>query len=165
MTIIRSALFLLICVAIGACGFHLRGSTAASIIESAYVVAAPAIAIAPELRTALTQAGVQLAAERTAAQVTVTLLEDRTHRQTITVTAQARTAEFEISREVTYRVESADGAVLIDDRAIRGVRIYRVDTSNLVGSNQEEQLLMRELSADVVAQIMRSIDAAVGAKT
>lgn len=160
----RSAMLLLICATLSACGFHLRGSTAASAIESAYVVAAPAIAIASELRTALTQSGVDLVAERTAAQVTVTLLEDRTRRQTITVTAQARTAEFEISREVTFRVESADGSVLIDDRAIKGVRIYRVDTSNLVGSNQEEQLLIRELSADVVAQILRSIDAAVRAR-
>jgi outer membrane lipopolysaccharide assembly protein LptE/RlpB len=35
-----------------------------------------------------------------------------------------------------------------------------VDTNNLVGSNQQQQLMSRELVGDVVQQIVRSLNAA-----
>jgi outer membrane lipopolysaccharide assembly protein LptE/RlpB len=142
------------------CGFHLRGGLATSAIESIYVVADPEIAITGDLERTLAKAGVAVRKDRKEARVTLTVLGDRSRRQTLSVTEQARTAEYEITREISYRAERADGAVLLDDRTITGTRVYRIDRSNLAGSSQEERLLEQELAADLIAQIVRSLDAA-----
>ncbi len=156
----KAPLLMLVCIALTGCGFHPRGSMPATSVESAHVVSNGSIAIAGDLERALSQAGIDVAADRSNAQLTVILVSDQSRRQTVSVTPQVRTAEFEIAREVTFRVESAAGEVLLDDRAIAGSRVYRVDSTNLVGSRQQEALLATELTRDLGAQILRGVEAA-----
>lgn len=142
-----------------ACGFQLRGTTVATNVESAHVEAVGRVRIESDLRRALEQAGVVMNDDRAAAQVSIALLGEESQRRTLSVTERVRTAEYELTRSVRYRVTGRGDEVLLDERTISASRVYVIDRDNLVASDQEAQLLDRELGADLVAQIVRSLDA------
>lgn len=150
-------------VLLTACGFQLRGSAVSTHVESARVEALGRVGLERDLRRALEQAGVVLTDDAERAQVAISLLRDETERRTLSVTERVRTAEYELTRSVRYRVSARGEEVLIDDRTISASRSYVIDRDNLVASDQEAQILEQELGADLVAQIVRSLDAAAKA--
>jgi hypothetical protein len=95
--------------------------------------------------------------------VVVELLGDRRERRSATVSGQARAAEYELIMGVRYRVRSGAGEELVADQWLERERVFRVDRDNLVGSSEEQALLEREMQAELVQQIIRSINAVAAA--
>lgn len=147
---------------VAGCGFALRSWEMDDSVGSVFIAGASAQSdIGSDLRAAFTQAGVETAERSTAADLVVTLLDQRRERRSVSVTGQARAAEYELSRSVQYQVErsGADGAeILIEPRWIRVERVFRVDRNNIVGSNEEQSLVERELKNDMIQQVIRSIN-------
>ena len=148
-----------------ACGFQLRTFELDANIERAVLEGAAAgTTLGSDLRRALQQAGVELVAA-TAAETTdpiasdlhVQLLAVRERRRSISVTGAARAAEYELLLDVNYGLRDGADAELLAPRWLNVQRVYRVDRNNLVGSNEEENLLRDEMRSDAVAQILRSI--------
>ncbi len=146
------------------CGFHLRGSSIEADIASAYVSAGANVTITGDLTRQLEQAGVKILDSAEGAAVEIDLLEQQGSDRTLSYTNRATTAESEVGLGVRYRITGAHGKVLLDDRWARATRTYLVDTNNLVGSNQQRQLLSGELAGDVAQQIIRGLNAATRAK-
>jgi LPS-assembly lipoprotein len=67
-------------------------------------------------------------------------------------------AEYQLNLQVLYGVRDADQELLAPQWA-RSARVYQVDRDNLVGSNEEETLLEREMRSDLVQQIIRAVNA------
>lgn len=158
---------LLVAVLAGAlvgCGFHLRGSSVAADVASAYVREGANVTIGPELNRLLSQSHVTLLDSADGAAVVIDLREQQQHTRTLSYTDRATTAESELSLQVRFALIDAAGQVLVDDRWARATRTYLVDTNNLVGSNQQQQLMSRELVGDVAQQIIRSLNAATRPK-
>ncbi|MFK7914423.1 MAG: LPS assembly lipoprotein LptE [Pseudomonadales bacterium] len=161
-----TAALLLLC----GCGFQLRSWELDSSVSSVFIAgaggsASAATPIAGDLRSAFKQAGVNLASSRSEADLVVALLDQRNTRRSISVTGQARAAEYEINRSVQYAVSRqnpgetiAPPKVLIEPRWIRVTRVFRVDRNNIVGSNEEQALVERELKSDIIQQVIRSIN-------
>jgi LPS-assembly lipoprotein len=72
-----------------------------------------------------------------------------------------RAAEYEVAVAVRYAVTDRHGRELIPEQWLERQRVYRVDPDNILGSSEEQALLERELEADLVQQIVRSLNAAV----
>lgn len=142
------------------CGFHLRTWELESNVETAKITSNLRNPVAEPLGRALKSAGVELI-ESGPADVTVELVSDRESRRSVSVTDQARAADYETTLSVVYALQDGDGNVLSEPRAIRARRIYQVDRDNLVGSNEEQALLQREMVDDLVQQLIRAINAAV----
>ncbi|MEQ8486100.1 MAG: LPS assembly lipoprotein LptE [Pseudomonadales bacterium] len=157
---VRGVVLLVLAVTASGCGFQLRSWDIASSIESAYLTASPRNAFEAPLRQALRQAGIAEAATPGEATVVVTLLEDRRERRSVSVSSQARAAEYEVSVGVRFQVEDAQGRDLIPDQWLERQRVFRIDRDNIVGSSEEQALLEREMEADLVQQILRSLNAA-----
>jgi LPS-assembly lipoprotein len=159
---LKRVLFAVLCAAtLVGCGFHLRGSSAETSIASAYVRGASNVDVTPELTNALSRSGVHLLDSATGAAVVIDLLDEQQNTRTLSYTDRATTAESQLELAVRFKVVGADNKMLIDDRWARATRTYLVDTSNLVGSAQQESLLHGELVADVAQQIIRSLNAAM----
>jgi LPS-assembly lipoprotein len=151
------------------CGFHLRGNELSANFERVYVGAVSAVTIERQLARSLGFAGVEVVTDRSAADVVIDLTAQRENRRSVSVTERARTAEYELSLEIRYRIVAQEpvdaGAepvqtVLVEDRSIRVARTYRLDRNNLVAGSEEQSLLRGEMEQDLVQQILRSLDTA-----
>ncbi len=160
----RGVVLVLISGLLIGCGFHLRGSSIEADVASAYVRAAPSVTIAGDLTRQLQQAGVKMLDSAVGAAVVIDLLDQQGSDHTVSYTNRATTAESEIGLQVRFKITGARNEVLIDDRWARATRTYLVDTNNLVGSNQQQQVLSGELAGDITQQIVRSLNAATRAK-
>ena len=92
------------------------------------------------------------------AELSVQLLDERLERRSVSVTEQARTAEYELTLDVQYQVSGSDGRMLIPARWIQSRRNYRFDRFNIIGSSEEQALLEKEMRNEVAQQIIRSLD-------
>lgn len=141
---------------VAACGFQLRTWDLAG-LERVQVVGTDAQVLRRELTRALTQSGVVLTDERSDADVIVQLSGERESRRTASVSGGGRAAEYEMSLAVSFGAQDADGNELVPTRTLRADRTYRLDLDNLIGSREEETLIVRELRSDLVQRIIRSL--------
>lgn len=146
------------------CGFHLRTWDLEGNIQTAKITANLRNPVAEPLGRALESAGVELIESGTA-DVAIDLISDRESRRSVSVTDQARAAEYETSLTIVFALADGAGNVLADPRSIQARRVYQVDRDNLVGSSEEQALLQREMVDDLVQQIIRALNAAVTAST
>ena len=151
------------------CGFHLRGNELSANFDTVFLSSVSAVTIERELTRSLGFAGVEVVADRSVADVVIDLTAQFDGRRSISVTERARTAEYEISLEIRYRIVGQEPAkadaepvetLLVKDRSVRVARTYRLDRNNIVGSSEEQTLLRGEMEQDVVQQILRSFDTA-----
>jgi LPS-assembly lipoprotein len=140
---------------LGGCGFHLRTWDLEGNVGTARITANARNPVAGPLAQALQSAGVELQGEP---DVIIELLEDQTGRRSVSVTDQARAAEYETSLRVRYAIRDGNGETLLQPTWLGASRIYEVDRANLVGSSQEQALLQREMVNDLVQQIIRGLD-------
>jgi outer membrane lipopolysaccharide assembly protein LptE/RlpB len=129
-----------------------------------YVSAQKRITLEAPLAQALALAGGTVAAARTAADFIVELAEQQESRRTLSFTDRARTAEYEVVATLRYRVIDRDEHEWVPERQIQALRVLRVDRSNLAASSQEEAILREEITADLVQQVLNSLDAAARAR-
>lgn len=140
------------------CGFQLRTWDLSSNVDSFFIEVAGNNPLETPLHRAMRQAGVPEAESASGAEVVVTLLDVRRSRRGVSVTSRARVAEYELNLNVLYGVR-ARGKQLLAPQWARSSRAYRVDRDNLVGSNEEQALLEREMQSDLVQQIVRAVNA------
>lgn len=148
----------------GGCGFHLRSWDLERSVASAYVHASPRHDLAEPMRRALRQAGIDAAGSRADASLVIDLQDQRQERRSASVSGQARAAEYEMIYAVLYRVSDGAGNELVAPQWIERQRVYRIDRDNIVGSSEEQSLLLREMRDDIVQQILRTLSA-VAART
>ncbi len=145
---------------VAGCGYQLRSWDLEGNVETAKITSNPRNPLATPLGQALRSAGVELV-DSGSADVSIELLEHRSGRRSVSVTDQARAAEYEATLAVLYRVVDAKGEELAPPRWVRGSRVYTVDRNNLVGSSEEQALLEREMVTDLVQQLIRGVNAVV----
>ena len=80
-------------------------------------------------------------------------------RRPASTTAQARAAQ--ITLQLAVRVNLTDGeTALIDMETLNVERTYYQDLRNIAGNREEAELLREEMRRDLVAQLMRRLEAA-----
>lgn len=102
------------------------------------------------------------AADMGAARV-LRVLDEQVQKRQLTVAADARTAEFELTVSATIELLAADGSVLIEPRTLRAESQYLRDVGNLLGTSGEERRLARELQDQLVERILVAVSVVAGA--
>ncbi len=158
----RRGLLLLGALILAGCGFQLRTWDLQDAFSSAYVRTDEYGSFARDLRRALTQAGVELVEEAEDAEVVVRVLSLERTQRSISVTGQARAAEYEVGLTLRYAATRKNDAgmpvEMLAPQTIRGERVYRVDRDNLIGSSAERTLLEDEIKNDLIGQILRVLN-------
>ena len=146
--------------ALSGCGFQLRAWE----LSGAFAVTSAAPGpLGRELERALQRSGAAIVDAAAAAAVVVRLFDEAESRRGVSLTPGGQVAEYEIVLQVAFAAEDAQGKPILAKRSLRAARVYRLDESNLIGSRAEETLILRELRADLVQRIVRSLGVAADA--
>jgi len=142
---------------VGGCGFRLARGPQASDLDALWVTpSSRENPVAAALLERVRRSGAIPAERQAEAALVVTLKDTELRRRTLTVTDEARTAEYALIGVVTYSV-ARDGETLIAARRIEADAVLLRDRDDLLGSSEEQALLTEEIHARLAERILRAI--------
>ncbi len=115
--------------------------------------------LAVELRRGLEAGGGELVSERERATAVLHVLEERTRRRALSVSARGRAREYELIYHVAFRVEGPTGEVRRPREAVELRRDYVFDPTDVLGKSGEEAMLARDMRRDAARLILRRVEA------
>ena len=158
---LQACIVLLLCLCLQGCGFQLKGTAAAGSSETLTDVAISLVSSQPrgELTAAVANQlrleGALLDSQSGEALV-LRLGEERFQQRNLSLTAQARSAEVELTMTVALSLRQGSDE-LIPEADAQVVRQFLNDPRNVVGKTEELRLLREEMRRDLAAQIARRI--------
>ena len=176
------ALWVIVLCLLTACGFQLRGGVD-SALQRVHVSSERGVQLLVPLRERLSGLGISLVNKSGQPEILVHLIADNFNRRTISVTGRVLAAEYELTMSVDYQIsrgesagsvyepeasdkpresdepQASPGSQALQQRHLEVSRIFAIDQGNLVGSSEEQTLLMAEMREDLVQQIVRNMNA------
>ena len=144
---------------LAACGFRLRG-TADVPFQSLYVPGATS-GIALDLKRNI-QAGTnaRVVDDASSADAVLQFTEESRQKEILSLTGTGRVREFQLRYRVGFRVHDGKGGEYVPTNVIQLTRDVTFNDAEILATEQEEQLLFRDMQSDMVQQIMRRLAAA-----
>ncbi len=145
---------------LSACGFQLRGSGGTALPESWHdmylVTGNPNSELSREIESNFATNGVNWVAQENA-NYTVTVDPEQFSQRNLSLNAQARAAELELTLSTQFTVVDSQGNKVIERSQVAVLRQMENDPRNAVGKAEEVRILRSEMRSDLVRQIMRRI--------
>ena len=161
--LLRPLVLVVLALALTACGFHLRDALLLpqDLGPLRVVSPDPYSPLAQSLSEALTRAGAKPAVEGATGDVaTLRVVSERWGNTPLSVDQFGRAQEYTLRYAVIFRLNRADGSDLVPQQAIELSRDYIFVPTNASGAEGEREILTKELRREMVASILRRIDAA-----
>lgn len=154
-------LCVLVGLALGGCGFQLRGDTSLpDDVRRVYVRGSNDLAADMEIY--LAGSGASLAESPEAADVVVEVHQEQFDRRLLSVDPNTgKEREFELVLTVRYDAQRADGTVLVDGREVKLRRSFDFDPDAVVGSDREEQVIQIEMRRGAAERIVGQLHTAL----
>ncbi|MCB1677414.1 MAG: hypothetical protein KDI16_01885 [Halioglobus sp.] len=162
--LIRCTFILGLAALLAACGFQLRGTGSAG--EGAtlpddwrylhLVTANPNSEFSREIRSRFAANGIHWM-ERDEANYVVVLGPEHFKQRNLSLNAEARVAEYELSLRARFSVLDSNNGEVMPAREVTTLRQMENDPRNVVGKAEEVRILRSEMRADLARQIMRRI--------
>ena len=154
MRVLLVAAFALLC----GCGFQLRG-TAELPFETLYLPSTGGIGL--ELRRNI-QAGTRTVVvdDPKLAQAQLEFLQEVRSKDILSLSGGGRVREFRLIYRVAFRVHDGKGGEYLPTSTLQLSRDFTFNDADILAKETEEQLLYREMQADLVRQIMRRLSSA-----
>ncbi len=151
----------LLLAALAGCGFQLRGGAGGSSLPDAWQpmhlnTPSPNSELSRVVRTRFTASGIRWLPASEAA-YWLELGNERFNQRNLSINAQARAAEFELTLRARFAVRDSDGNLLLppDDAIV--TKQMENDPRNVVGKAEEIRILRSEMRTELAQQIMRRI--------
>jgi LPS-assembly lipoprotein len=143
---------------LASCGFHLRGQAALP-FESMYISGSPAFAT--QLARAV-RAGskTRITDNPKDAEVTLQVLTEARERAILSLSSSGRVRELQIRYRVAFRVNDKSGKEFLAPNEILLKRDLIYNDTDVLGKEQEEALLYRDMQNDAVQQVVRRLEVA-----
>lgn len=150
-------LMTLLCVVLGACGWHPRGAqTLPEPLARLRVKSDPPdLSFETRIGRALRFAGIDTTAE--AGVFTLQLRLERPEPRNVALDRSARSAEQERRLVLHYALQNPSGDTVYGPRTLNASRIYSYDPNSVIAKLDEEALIDGELQDNLVGQVMRSL--------
>lgn len=157
----RRALALLAAVgataALTGCGFRLRGPQPLD-FATIYVGVSEFSELGAQLRRQIATSGTTTVVEDAAkAEVKLQLLTNEREREILSLTGAGKVREYQLTQRIRFRLIDKADTELIAPTSILARREYTFDDSLILGKEQEENLLFRDMQNDLVQQLMRRL--------
>lgn len=150
----------ILCMALAACGFHLRG-VAPLPFNSVFVQAAPASQFAVQLKRAVQAGSATRITERPEqAEVILQIMNELQEKQILSLSGGGRVSEFQLRYRVLYRLTDGQNREHIPASEITLKRDYSFSDEQALSKEAEEALLYRDMRNDAVQQMVRRLQAA-----
>lgn len=144
---------------LSSCGFHLRGmmdmprwlNHVAIIVEQGHRD------LAPYLAEYIQSYNLIVDSSPAAAQYWIIIEHDSLKQQITSVSSSTTPRQYELIYTVQFKLVRAKGQEIIPTSAITVIRQATINSDRILGSNQEESLLLNEMRRDAAVQIMNKI--------
>ena len=151
------------CLALSACGFHLRGASSATLppelAEMRVTMSGtgyPPLLI--EVRNALLGLGTVKLTDDVAANVPVLQLHgESSASRVLAIDASGRVSAYLLEYRVDFSLNGADGKVLLPRQAVKLQREYTFDRLNVLATEKQSEFLQTEMRRDAAQQILRRL--------
>lgn len=142
------------------CGFHLRGSDQTAAIPLTYVLGGdPNSGVRSELLHAVS-AGQFTEQDSADAQYALTILSENVSQRVLSVTGSTgKVREFVLLYDVSFAVQDRTKSEAPTPQTISLSRDYRFNADQVLGNEQEEALLRRDMAREAAQQIIRRLQA------
>ena len=156
---VRSLLIALLTATLAACGFHLRGSAGSDLPYASMYIALPETA---EVRVWLERylrgsTNTTVSDDAKTATVTFQQLSDSRDKSILSIDARGRVREYRLQMRYRFRLVDAQGREIVAPQEISMNRDMTYDDSQVLSKSMEENLLWRDMTNDLVNQIMRRL--------
>jgi LPS-assembly lipoprotein len=141
-------------VALGGCGFRLRGAQTLP-VETLFLALPVNSPLGAEItRVVRSSTNARVVADRKEAQAIFELLGESREREVLSVNAQGRAREYQLRLLTTFRVVDPNGIELIAPATLTARRDISFNESELLAKESEEALLYRDMQSDLVRQMV-----------
>jgi LPS-assembly lipoprotein len=143
-------------VAAGGCGFHLRGDVSYA-FSTLFINSAPNVPFTAELKRALAGSGTTLVDSAAAAQVIFDVSNVTDDKQVLSLSGGGRAREFLLTKRVTFALRDAAGRDWLPAAEIVIRRSFTFSESEVLAREAEEARLFKEMQTDAVQQVVRRL--------
>jgi LPS-assembly lipoprotein len=149
----------IITVALGACGFHLRGSRPIppALRTLQLQSSQPNDAFTKTLKQYLQNVGIQLTDKRNHPQLR--LLSAASVSNPGSMSASSQTREYRLTFTLQYQLNDANGVTIQPSRSITATRTLLLNTNRMLGSTSEEQTLNHEMQLEIARRLLDQLTA------
>ena len=141
------------------CGFHLRGAIdLPALYDKVYLVDKGYSDIAAPLKKALENAGSIMVSSADSASSVITLLSRGAQSRALNVSGR-EIREYELQLDIAFVVQDHTGKQLADKQVVKVLRTYQNDQNNVLGKDNEEKIIRREMNQTAVTQILYRLKA------
>jgi LPS-assembly lipoprotein len=148
-----------LCMALTACGFHLRGQAALP-FDSVYIEAAAGSQFANQLGRAIRSGSeTKVVNDAKNAQATLQIISESRERQILSLSASGRVQELTLLYRVAFRLGDGKGKEYMPPNEVLLRRDLTYSDADVIAKEQEEVLLYRDMEKDAVQQVMRRLQA------
>ncbi len=145
------------------CGFKLRGPQRLE-FATLHVSASELTALGASLRRLIATTGSTTVTEDAAqADARLQILANERGREILSLTGAGKVREYQLTQTLRFQLLDKTGKALIAPTSISAAREYTFDDSQVLGKEQEETLLYRDMQNDLLQQLMRRLAAAAPA--
>ncbi len=147
-----------LCLTLAACGFHLRGQAALP-FESMYISGSPTFAtqLARAIRTG---SNTRISTNPKDADVTLQVVGEQNERVILSLSGSGRVREIQLRYRISYRLTDRESRELLPTSEVQLKRDLTYSDTDVLGKEQEEALLNRDMRNDAVQQVMRRLQVA-----
>lgn len=146
-------------LAVAGCGFHLRG-TAELPFRSLYVPGANTGIGLDLKRNIQAGTGAKVVDTPATADAVLEFTQEAREKEILSLTSTGRVREFQLRYRVGFRVHDGKGANYVPPSVVQLTRDVTYNDAEILAKEAEEQLLFRDMQADMVQQIMRRLESA-----
>jgi LPS-assembly lipoprotein len=146
-------------VALGACGFHLRGSTELP-FATLWVGFSDASPLGTEFRRYIRGGtSTRLVEDPTKADAKLQVLGESREKEILSLDGTGQVREYALYYIFVFRVDDGKGRDFIAPTRITLKRDISVDNNTILAKQAEEELLYRDMQSDLVQQLLRRLAA------
>lgn len=152
---------LLFTLTLSSCGFHLRGMRDMPrwLDRVTIVVENANRDLEPLLSDQLRAYRIQVCSDPASANYWLIIEQDSVRQQITSISSSTTPRQYQLTYTVQFKLTRAKGNEIIPTTPIVVTRLLTVNSDRILGSNDEEAILKREMRRDAVMQILDRIGA------
>ena len=141
------------------CGFHIRGDTQLPFRTLAIVGGENSSLVIDLKRTLRGNARVGIVDQPEQAEAVLYIIINQNDKSILTLSGGGRVREFQLTQKVMFRVADANGNEWMPTSEISVRRDFSFNDSQALAKEGEERLLLADMQADAVQQLLRRLSA------
>ena len=155
-------------ILLDSCGYSLRGSQLrnANLDVLNLIFSQPNGNLARNLERNLVATGLNIESQVNISkptqprQITLTVSAEETSIRPVSINPRARAAQYEIRLSIVIRLE-AENEIKIESDILSVERTYFEDIENIVGNQEEVQIIISEMRQNLITQVMRRLESSI----